>query len=97
MTDEEIRLELEKVASLVATAQRLLSGGATVELLALEDKVRVLCEGVAGVPDGGGRRFLPDLEALLTELDTLEVTIRGCLDLTFGGAGAESAPQPDES
>jgi len=77
MNDEPVtamaqtREELAKVSSLVLTARRLVAGGALVDLSALEDRVRVVCEAVQQMPIEEGRGLLGDLRALIGRLDQL--------------------------
>jgi hypothetical protein len=77
MNDEPVtamaqtREELAKVSSLVLTARRLVAGGALVDLSALEDRVRVVCEAVQQMPIEEGRGLLEDLRALIGRLDQL--------------------------
>lgn len=66
-----IRGELEKALSLVAAARRLLATGARVELSALENRVRWVCEAVAQLDRETGRSLLPGLEALIANIDRL--------------------------
>ena len=65
------REELAKVSSLVLTARRLVASGALVDLSALEDRVRLICEAVQQMPAEEGRGMLDDLRALISRLDTL--------------------------
>jgi hypothetical protein len=69
------RADAERVAALIATARRLLAAGKTVDLTALEGRVRGLCESLAGnPPPGPGDRL--EARALLghlaRDLDGLE-------------------------
>ena len=70
-----VREELEKAASLVTTAFRLLATGTMVDLSALEAKVRFICEGLAGMEREDGRDFRPGMEALIADLDRLAEAI----------------------
>lgn len=71
-----VREELEKAASLVAAARRLLATGTMVDLSALEGKVRFVCESIAEMAREDGRILLPVMETLITDLDRLETAIR---------------------
>lgn len=68
---EQTREELAKVSSLVLTARRLVASGALVDLSALEDRVRLICEAVQQMPLDEGQGLLEDLRALINRLDQL--------------------------
>lgn len=74
--DEQVRQELEKAATMVSAARRLLSTGTMVDLAALEGKVRFICDTIGGMGRDKGRVMLPVIEALLADLDVLESAIR---------------------
>jgi hypothetical protein len=63
--------ELAKVSSLVLTARRLVAGGALVDLSALEDRVRTVCECVQRMPLEEGHGLLDEFNALMSRLDSL--------------------------
>jgi hypothetical protein len=68
---DEAREELAKVSSLVLTARRLVAGGALVDLTALEERVRLICETVQSMPREDGQALLDELQALIGRLDQL--------------------------
>jgi len=68
---EEAREELAKVSSLVLTARRLVAGGTLVDLSALEERVRLICETVQQMPREEGQELLDELQALIGRLDQL--------------------------
>ena len=68
---DEAREELAKVSSLVLTARRLVAGGTLVDLSALEDRVRLICETVQQMPREEGQELLEELQALIGRLDQL--------------------------
>jgi hypothetical protein len=70
-----VREELNKAASMVLTARRLLATGTTVDLSALEGKVRAICEQVAAMGRDDGRPLVPMMETLIGDLDRLEAAI----------------------
>lgn len=72
--------EMEKVASLVGTAKRLLASGAVVDLSALETKVRRLCRGAADLGRDQGQGLRPGMEALIGDLDQLAQALRDRYD-----------------
>lgn len=78
---EAITQDMHKVASLVATARRLVGTGAVVDLSALDEKVRHLCQQVEALEREQGRDLVPALEALIAQLDELaqdlEQRVRG--------------------
>lgn len=89
----DIGEELEKAASMVTTARRLLATGTMVDLSALEGKVRSICEALAGMARDDGRALLPVMERLLRDLDRLAEAITERMEPPApfevdGGAGA---------
>jgi hypothetical protein len=75
---DEIREELVKVNSLAMTARRLLAGGKLVDLTALEERVRALCDAVQGLcdavqgmPPEDGKDLVEDMQGLIGRLDQL--------------------------
>ncbi len=68
---EQVSQELRKAASMVGTARRLLATGTMVDLSALEGKVRFICETLSSLARDEGRILLPDMEALIADLDRL--------------------------
>ena len=68
---DEAREELAKVSSLVLTARRLVAGGALVDLSALEERVRIICDTVQQMPREDGQELLDELQALIGRLDQL--------------------------
>ena len=77
---ERVRQELEKAASLVGTARRLLATGTMVDLAALDGKVRKICRGVVDLGREQGRSLMPEMEALIADLDLLAAAIRESAD-----------------
>ncbi|MGE5514266.1 MAG: hypothetical protein ACM31D_00435 [Bacteroidota bacterium] len=75
-----VREELDKAASLVLTAQRLLATGTMVDLSALEGKVRAVCKEVAAMKREEGRPLVPVLETLIGDLNRLEAAIQERVD-----------------
>ncbi|MCR6632650.1 MAG: hypothetical protein NVV74_22875 [Magnetospirillum sp.] len=71
-----VREELDKAASLVLTAQRLLTTGTMVDLSALEGKVRRICERLAAMEREDGRPLVPVMESLIGDLDRLAEAIQ---------------------
>jgi hypothetical protein len=72
----QLREELDKAASLVLTARRLLGTGTMVDLSALEGKVRFICEQLVAMDRDCGRPLLPAMEALIGDLDSLAQAIQ---------------------
>lgn len=68
---EQVSQELQKAASMVGTARRLLATGTMVDLTALEGKIRFICESLAAMARDDGRAMLPGMEALIADLDRL--------------------------
>lgn len=75
-----VREELDKAASLVVTARRLLATGTMVDLSALEGKVRAICDQVAAMTREDGRPLVPAMESLIGDLDRLEAAIHERVD-----------------
>lgn len=73
---DRVQTELEKAASMVSTARRLLATGTMVDLSALEGRIRFVCETLAGMEREDGRPALPAMEALIADLDRLAEAIR---------------------
>lgn len=80
MSVSGVREELDKAASLVLTARRLLATGTMVDLSALEGKVRAVCEEVATMTREDGRPLVPMMETLIGDLDRLEAAIQERVD-----------------
>jgi hypothetical protein len=81
---DEIREELVKVSSLAMTARRLLAGGKLVDLSALEERVRALCDAVQAMPREDGQSLVADMQALIGKLDQLTRELEGRL-IACGG------------
>ncbi|MBF0562591.1 MAG: hypothetical protein HQL37_11340, partial [Alphaproteobacteria bacterium] len=67
--------DLVKLASLVATARRLLGEGRAVDLSALPGKVQEVCADVARIAPEEGRLLLDEIESLLSSLDGLAMDL----------------------
>lgn len=76
----EVREELDKAASLVLTARRLLATGTMVDLSALEGKVRVICERLGRMARDDGKVLVPAMESLIGDLDRLAAAIHERVD-----------------
>lgn len=72
---DSVRQELEKAATLVGTARRLLATGTEVDLAALEGRVRFVCGAVLDLDRTEGATFRPGLEALVADLDRLAAAL----------------------
>lgn len=75
MTGHPVQIEVQQVASMVTAARRLLLTGKIVDLSALEGRVRGLCSAIGEMPVEQGRSLRPSLEALMGNLDRLQVDI----------------------
>ncbi|MGE5545758.1 MAG: hypothetical protein ACM33T_02590 [Solirubrobacterales bacterium] len=71
----QVRDELEKAATMVGAARRLLATGTMVDLSALEGKIRFICESVVGLDRPDGQDLLAGMEALIADLDRLSQAI----------------------
>ena len=84
----QIAQELEKASSMVMTARRLLATGTTVDLSALEGKIRLVCDIVAGLPRDLGQSMIPALEKLIADLDRLAEMVAERMDPPAGDGEA---------
>ena len=71
-TSAIIREELEKTASLIAGARRLMAEGRSVDLTALEDRVRTIAATVQNAPGEVQEACREHLGILVDILDALE-------------------------
>ena len=86
---DHVREELEKAASLVTAARRLLVKGTMVDLSALEGKVRFVCSSLEDMDRKLGRPLVPAMEALITDLDRLGQAIHERAEPLAGQIGPE--------
>ena len=84
----DIALEMDKVAAVIATAKRLMADGRTVDLTPLEGKIETLCGRVRGTATPDREGVIRAMQGLIQALDDLEGAIRG----RVGGA-----VDPDET
>jgi hypothetical protein len=73
--------EIEKVHAVLSTARRLTHDGRSIDLSAVDDRIRRLCDTVEGLPKTQGRALAPALTALMAEFDALAQDLSG----RFGG------------
>jgi len=66
-----IMVDTDKIASLIATARRLLEEDKMVDLSALEGKVADLCRRFANVPPTEAEPFRMSINAIMADLDLL--------------------------
>jgi len=76
-TETTIREELEKVASLIAGARRLMAEGRSVDLSALEDRVRTIAAAVQHAPGEVQAAYKEHLGVLVEIFDALESDLEG--------------------
>jgi hypothetical protein len=76
---EGAREELAKISSLVLTARRLLAGGTLVDVTAVAERVRAVCQTIDALPKDDGLTLLPDVEGLMARLDMLETDLNAHL------------------
>ena len=89
--DFDVKEEIDKVASVVSTARRLLADGRMVDLSALEEKVRILCDAIRSTPPKN-RDYVR--ETMVTIIENLDILAK---DLTeqFGAiANGSDGPAP---
>lgn len=74
-TAAALREELVKIDSLIGTARRLLDEGRIVDLKALEDRTRFVCESALKLPVAEARPLAPAMETLMAALDDLTAAL----------------------
>ncbi len=89
----DIAAEMDKVASVIATARRMLDEGRMVDLSALGAKVEALCASAREAPAGEREALAKSMKALVTALDDLAEALKA----QFGNLCAESAQDPDRA
>ena len=92
MSLQVVRQELEKAASLVGTARRLLATGTMVDLAALEGRVAKICRGAMTLEREDARGLCPGMETLIADLDLLAAAIRDRYDPPAASAQYDNAP-----
>ncbi|PCI42486.1 MAG: hypothetical protein COB46_00435 [Rhodospirillaceae bacterium] len=70
--EQTIRDELEKIVGLINASRHLMDEGRSVDLSAVEDRVRIITEAVAAAPPEVASSFKDYLEALSDTLDRLQ-------------------------
>ena len=68
---ESLDADLLKIESLIATAVRLIEEGRVVDLTALQERTKHLCDAVVQLPSEDAQPLIPTMESVLTQLDTL--------------------------
>jgi hypothetical protein len=72
---ESVKAELVKIESLIATALRLLDEGRVVELSALQERTKRVCDAAIRLPRSESTPLIPAMEALLNALDALTANL----------------------
>ena len=67
----DIRSELTRIESLIVAAGRLIGEGRLIDLSALEGRTHAACDAAVALEDETSRDLLPDLERIISNLDTL--------------------------
>ena len=75
MAETIIREELEKAASLISGARRLMAEGRSVDLSAVEDRIRTITTAVQSAPDAVQSTYKEHLTVLLEILDSLQIDL----------------------
>jgi hypothetical protein len=72
-TDDALDLnaDLLKIESLIATAVRLVDEGRVVDLAALQDRTKHVCDAAVQLSAEEARPLIPAMESVLTQLDAL--------------------------
>jgi len=70
--EDTIREELEKAASLISGARRLMAEGRHVDLSAMEERVRAITQAVAAAAPEVASAYNDQLQTLVGALDILE-------------------------
>jgi len=76
----QVSQELEKASSMVMTAKRLLATGTTIDLTALEGRIKGVCDQVVELPRDLGKGLIPALEKLIGDLDRLAEMVAERMD-----------------
>ncbi len=72
----DLMLEMDKVASVIATARRLMADGRTVDLSTLEGRIDALCARVRKTPPASRDVVIRAMKNLVCALNDLESAIR---------------------
>ncbi len=88
----QISHELEKVASLVQAATRLVNDGRVIDLKALQDRTAILCDAAVTLPAAESKTLLEPMTDLIQHLDRLTVTLT---DKYGGLPDLQTEAQPD--
>lgn len=70
--ENTIREELEKAASLISGARRLMAEGRHVDLSAMEERIRAITQAVSAAPPEIASDYKEHLQTLMEALDVLE-------------------------
>jgi len=89
----DVALEIDKVASVVATARRLLAEGKMVDLSALEDKVRAICEAIRMQPQDEPEHLQEAMRAAIGDLDKLAEDLRDRFGAVLTASAATNTAQ----
>ena len=73
--------EIEKIHVVLSTARRLTHQGRSIDLSAVDARIRRLCDTAEALPTAQGRTLAPALSALLAEFDALSKDLND----RFGG------------
>ncbi|MBI2241803.1 MAG: hypothetical protein HYU59_13500 [Magnetospirillum gryphiswaldense] len=76
----QVSQDLEKASSMVMTARRLLATGTTIDLTALEGRIKGVCDQVVELPRDLGKGLIPALEKLIGDLDRLAEMVAERMD-----------------
>jgi hypothetical protein len=88
-TIADIDTQAEKVIALIEASRRVLADGQPIDLVALEGKVRDLCETATAAPD----EDQPGLQVMLAEIiDHLDDLTEDLTARHYGQAGQEETP-----
>lgn len=91
---DAIAAELLKIDSLIGTAVRLLDEGRVVELSALQERTKRVCDAALAMPKAECQVLVPAMEALLASLDALTANLNrrfGDLPTLANMLGADTA------
>lgn len=70
-TPEMALSEIEKIHAVLSTARRWTNEGRTIDLSAVDNRIRTLCATVEALPTAQSRTLAPALAVLLSEFDAL--------------------------
>ncbi len=91
---KQVHEELAKASSMVMTARRLLAGGGSVDLSALEEKITFVCEHSLQLDREEGRKLIPLMERLANDLDFLFAAVQEQMEVFAPDVSKDPSAEP---